>query len=309
MSGRSERTSGRESGPAVREADQDKRRDAAKRQNERGGDQASDVRTPAGAEPPDVKERAVSVAGLPCRVWEKGVGERVGFLAGLGGLVRWTPFLDRLAAERRVIVPSLPGFPGARGHDRLDTLVDWITATLDLIDAAGLEGADLIGASVGGALAAEVAALSPGTVHKLALLSPLGLHDPEAPPTDVWAVRDEQLPALLCARPERLLEQMRPADGVDAFEHMIMLARASEAAARLLWPTMDTGIEKRLHRLRAPTLVVWGAEDRVVAPTYAARVARGIGAGARVHVLAGAGHRLDLDAPDETAYAILDFLR
>ena len=254
-------------------------------------------------------EREVAVGGLDCRVWEKGTGERVGFLAGFGGLVRWPPFLDRLAEQRRVIAPSLPGFPGARGHDRLDSLVDWIAATLDLLEAAGLAGADLVGASVGGTLAAEIAALSPAAVRNLVLLAPLGMFDPDAPPTDVWAVRDDQLPALLCVRPERLIEQLRPPEGVDAFEHMITLARASEAAARLLWPTTDTGIAKRLHRVRAPTLILWGAHDRVLAPSYAERFARGIGGGARVRVFADAGHRLELDAPDEAARAILDFLR
>jgi pimeloyl-ACP methyl ester carboxylesterase len=254
------------------------------------------------------QERSVTVGGFSCRVWEKGTGERLGFLAGLGGLVRWTPFLDRLAERRRVIVPSLPGFPGGHGHERLDTLVDWVTATLDLLEAAGLDGADLVGASVGGALAAEVAACSHATVRKLALLAPLGAYDPELPPADPWAVRDENLASLLCAQPEHLVAHVRPPEGADGLEHMIVLARASEAAARLLWPTMDTGIEKRLHRIRAPTLLLWGAEDRVVAPAYAERIARGIGAHARAQVLASAGHRLDLDAPDAAALAVLAFL-
>ena len=63
----------------------------------------------------------VEVNGFPCRVWRQGSGPKLGFLAGFGGLPRWIPFLDRLAAERTVIVPSLPGFPGATGHNRLDS--------------------------------------------------------------------------------------------------------------------------------------------------------------------------------------------
>src|SRR5262249_12227341 len=109
---------------------------------------------------PGLEEGSVEVNGFPCRVWAKGRGEPVGFPAGLGGLPRWTPFLDRLAERRRVIAPSLPGFPGALGVERLDDLLDWIAATLELLDGAGLAGADLIGASLGGMLAAEVAALS-----------------------------------------------------------------------------------------------------------------------------------------------------
>ncbi len=95
-------------------------------------------------------ERQVEVNGHPCRVWEKGRGEPLGFLPGFGGLPRWPAFLDRLAEERRVIAPSLPGFPGGEGHDALDDLPDWIAATLDLLEASELAGADLVAASVGG---------------------------------------------------------------------------------------------------------------------------------------------------------------
>ena len=102
------------------------------------------------------RESHVRVGNERCRVWEKGDGEPLGFLGGLRGLPRWPAFLDHLAEERRVIAPSLPGFPGAVGHDRLDDLPDWVTATLDLLEASGLDGADLVGASVGATLAAEV---------------------------------------------------------------------------------------------------------------------------------------------------------
>ncbi len=83
-------------------------------------------------------ERSAIVGGHRCRIWEKGEGEPLGFLGGLRGLPRWPGFLDRLAEHRRVIAPSLPGFPGATGHDRLDDLADWVTATLDLLEQAGL---------------------------------------------------------------------------------------------------------------------------------------------------------------------------
>src|SRR5215468_1585750 len=118
------------------------------------------------------RERQVAVNGEPCRVWEAGEGEPVGFLPGLGGLPRWSPVLERLSERRRVIAPSLPGFPGALGYERLDGLADWVTATLDLLEASGIAGADLIGASLGGLLAAEAAAFSRATVRRLVLVAP-----------------------------------------------------------------------------------------------------------------------------------------
>ena len=105
----------------------------------------------------DLKTSTVEVNGFPCRVWSKGSGPRLGFLAGLGGLPRWLPFLDRLAERHTVIAPSLPGYPGATGHTVLDTHLDWVLAVRLLLDGAGLRGADLVGASVGGAFAAEMA--------------------------------------------------------------------------------------------------------------------------------------------------------
>ena len=86
-----------------------------------------------------LQERIVEVGGCRCRVREKGDGNTVGFLAGFRGTPRWTPFLDHLARSHRVVVPALPGFPGAEpGHRQLDDTVDWITMTLDLLEARGV---------------------------------------------------------------------------------------------------------------------------------------------------------------------------
>jgi pimeloyl-ACP methyl ester carboxylesterase len=253
--------------------------------------------------------RTVEVNGAPCRVWERGAGAPLGVLAGFGGFPRWTPFLEELASERRVVVPSLPGFPGALGHDRLDDLADWVCATLDLLEAAGLAGADLVGLSVGGALAAEAVAFSPAVAERLVLVAPFGLYDENEPTADPWAQRLEDVPALLCADAGRFAAEMLPAGGEDAVERQIVVLRAFEAAARLLWPTGDLGLRKRLHRIRKPTLLVWGGADRVVPPGYAKRFADAIAGPTEIRSIEGAGHRADLDAPEALAEAILRFLR
>jgi len=252
--------------------------------------------------------QTVAVNGAPCRVWKKGAGEPVGYLAGLGGLARWTPFLERLARHRRVVVPSIPGFPGASGHDQLDSQLDWVLAVHDLLHESGLVGASLIGASVGGALAADAAACFPGLCERLVLIGPLGCFDEADPVTDVFAQRPGALSALLTTDPERALEATTPDGEHDPMETRVQQARASEAAARLLWPVLDTRLAKRLPRIQVPVQLIWGAEDRVLPFSYARRFADRIGGPSETVRIDGAGHLADLDAPEAVAAAVERFL-
>ena len=256
--------------------------------------------------PPE--DATIEINGYPTRVWRKGNGPRLGFLAGLGGLPRWVPFLDKLAASRTVIVPSLPGFPGGdRGHTVLDSHLDWLLTVHEILDKAGLTGADLAGSSVGASLAAEVAALWPDSVRKLALVAPFGLFDETDPPTDPWAQRADAVPALMCADPEVWKALKTPPEGANSIEWPIEQVRASEAAARIFWPLGNTRIEKRLRLIKAPTLLLWGEQDRIMPRAYADVFARGIAGETTTRVIAGAGHLAELDKPDEVAAEVLAF--
>ena len=251
------------------------------------------------------KSSSVEVNGFPCRVWTKGNGPRLGFLAGLGGLPRWLPFLDKLAETRTVIVPSLPGYPGATGHTELDTHLDWVLAVRQLIDKAGLAGADLVGASVGGAFAAEMAAIFPGHVRKLVLIAPFVLFDDKEPAAEPWAQRKDKVAGLMCADGEKWNELVAPPEGANSIEWPIEMTRASEAAARAFWPLGNTRLEKRLGLIAAPTLILWGERDAVLPPSYAKKFATGINGSTRVETVAGAGHLAYLDQPDAVARAVL----
>ena len=257
----------------------------------------------------DLETLTIDVNGFPTRIWRKGSGPKIGFLAGLGGLPRWIPFLDELARSRTVIVPSLPGFPGGdRGHSVLDSHLDWLLALREILDKADLAGADLAGSSVGASLAAEVAALWPATVGKLALIAPFGLFDEKNPPTDPWAQRGDAVAGLMCADPENWKALKSPPDGTNSVEWPIEQVRASEAAARIFWPLGNTRIEKRLRLIKAPTLLVWGEGDRIMPRAYAAAFAAGIAGPTTTRFIANAGHLAELDQPAAVASAILDFL-
>lgn len=251
----------------------------------------------------------IEINGFPTRVWRKGSGPTLGYLAGYGGLPRWMPFLDELAKSRTVIVPSLPGFPGGdRGHTVLDSHLDWLLALREILDRSGLAGADLAGSSVGASLAAEVAALWPTSVGKLALIAPFGLFDETNPPTDPWAQRGDAVPGLMCADPEIWKSMKAPPEGANSIEWPIEQVRANEAAARIFWPLGNTRIEKRLRLIKAPTLLLWGEQDRIMPNAYAETFSQRIAGPTTIKIIPGAGHLAELDKPAEVAREILAFV-
>lgn len=252
--------------------------------------------------------RKVTVNGQACRVWEKGQGAPLVFLPGIGGLPRWTPLLDRLAGARRVIAPSLPGFPGGVGHDVLDTHFDWLLATHDLLHAAAGAGADVMAVSVSGALAADAAGVWPELIGKLVLLAPFGLFDPAEPAADVWAQRPGHLAGLLCRDQQVYKAFIEQPEDADPIEWKVEQMRALEAAARFLFPTGNTGLGARLARIRNAALLLRGSADRVIPASYLARMAEGMSGAVAQREIAGAGHLADLDAPEEVATAVLAFL-
>lgn len=250
----------------------------------------------------------IDVNGLPCRVWTKGSGPKLGWLAGFGGLPRWTPFLDELAKTRTVVAPSLPGTPGATGHNLLDTHLDWICAVRDIFIKAGLEGCDLAGSSVGASFVAEFAAMWPHKVKRLALIAPFGIYDEKDPPADVWAQRPDDQPGILCANPQIWKDFRTAPPGANSVEWPIEQIRATEAAARVFWPLGNTRLDKRLPTIIAPTLLLWGEEDRLMPRSYADKFAKAISGKTTIKTVPGAGHLAELDQPAATAKAILDFM-
>ena len=257
-----------------------------------------------------MRQRSLRSNGADVRVWEQGEGEPLVFLAGFGGLPKWIPFLDRLAESRRVIVPSLPGFPGAEGHDRLDDLSDWTAATLDILEGATDAPFGLIASSVSAPLALEAAAMQRQRIAKLVLIGPFGVHDERPRAIDLWAQRpgSKSYPPLLCARPERYAALWDKPDNVDEIEWQVMEIRAREAAARYLWPLNDTGILKRAYRITQPMLLLRGAEDRLVPRTSLEKLKAAVAGEALIQEVAEAGHLVELDQPEALAGLVNQFI-
>ena len=257
-----------------------------------------------------MRSRNLRCNGAAVRVWEQGDGEPVVFLAGFGGLPKWIPFLDFLAETRHVIVPSLPGFPGAAGHDRLDDLPDWTAATLEILEGATEGPFGLIASSVSAPLALEAAAMQRQRIAKLVLIGPFGVHDERPEAVDLWAQRpgSKSYPPLLCARPERYAALWDRPDDVDEIEWQVTESRAREAAARYLWPLNDTGILKRAYRITQPMLLIRGADDPLVPRSCLEKLQVAASGDTLIHEVADAGHLVELDQPANLARLALQFL-
>lgn len=255
--------------------------------------------------------RSLTIRDHEVRVLEEGRSDvPVVFLAGIGGVPAWTPFLEALAKNRRVIVPSLPGFPGATEFRHLDSLYDWVVHTLETLELLDEPTFDLIGSSVGGALASEIASLVETQIRRLVLIAPFGVFLEDDPAADIWAQvpGPKSIPNLVCSHPERwdAIWEM-PADG-DEIEWSLLQTRSMEAAARFLFPFGNTGVTSRLHRIHNSTLLVRGAEDRVLPSAYNAVFAEGIEGPVRTIEIKDAGHLPEIDKPEMVVREINAFL-
>jgi pimeloyl-ACP methyl ester carboxylesterase len=250
-------------------------------------------------------------------VLEAGSGTPLVFLHGAGGIPAWTGVLPLLAERFRVIAPLLPGYGQSTGLDYLDDHLDLILHQFDVLAALGLERPYVVGESMGGWIAAEMAALRPAEIGRLVLAAPVGLWRDTHPVADMFGLMtDEMVPLLFhdqrCAAAQQMLSLSTMLSDKDdrseeQVEMLIAMARGMRTAAKFLFPVPDAGLEKRLWRITAPTLIVWGAEDRFISPTYGELFRGGI-RGAQLQTIPAAGHVLALEQPAALADAIKAFV-
>ena len=162
--------------------------------------------------------------------------------------------------------------------------------------------------SLSGALAAEVAAVWPHFVRRLVLLAPLGLFDVNKPCADVWAQHPGHLNSAVCGEGETCEDFIEQPETVNPSERKADQRLALEAAARNLFPTCNTGLAKRLHRIQCPLLLLRGSADRVITASCLDTFAAGVSGRVRVVEITDAGHLADLDQPDAVADAVREFL-
>ena len=256
----------------------------------------------------------VSLAGgrFSAEVLRAGHGEPLLYLHGaLGPVGGWAPFLDILAEEFTVYAPWFPGYGETKGIEHLDDVTDLTLYHLELMDRLNLEAAHVVGHFMGGMVAAEMAALDSHYVKKLVLVSAAGLWRDDAPVADFFAMHPRDLERNIWADPDAPVAQQALASAeTDEARALLSLERTLGLAAvgKFLWPFPDKGLKKRLYRVKSPALILWGAEDKINPPIYATSLAQYL-PGAQVETLAGAGHVLMLEQPQEFASRVISFLK
>jgi len=221
----------------------------------------------------------------------------------------WSPFLDRLAARYTVHAPFHPGVQGSSGVESLDDVLDLVLAYDELLDRLGIGAAHLIGHFFGGMVAAELAATLRQRAAKLVLVSPLGLWRDDAPSEDLLILPQEDLPAVLFRDPASEVARRwaaAPQTEEETLAAQIESIQRRASMAKFVWPIPDKGLQKRLHRITAPTLVLWGDADRANPVVYAEEWQRRV-KGAALLLVPG-GHMVLHEAPDAAAAAVMEFL-
>jgi pimeloyl-ACP methyl ester carboxylesterase len=239
-----------------------------------------------------------------------GDGPPVVFLHGPWGLHGDRDFLDLLSATAKVYAPKHPGTTPS-DPDAVHQLDDWLDLVAyhgELLDHLGLEAPALAGHSFGGMVAAEIAATMRHRVHKLVLFNPLGLWLDELPVRNWMILSDEERRRSLFHEPQgKAAQKFFEAPQDKRAEMQVGFVWSQACTGKFVWPIPDKGLKKRIHRICAPTLILWGRSDGLMAPAYAQEFARRI-AGSRAVVIEDAGHLPHVEQPHKVAQIIQEFL-
>lgn len=239
-----------------------------------------------------------------------GSGEPLLFLHGAGGLRGWDPFLADLARRYTVYAPSHPGFESSSGLEHIDDVVDLVVYYNDLLDAMNIDSMHVVGHSMGGMIAAELAALSPHRVRRLVLANAVGLWLENYPVADFFAMTPDQLGIALWHDPQSEVARAMmavPDDEQEQLQAFLVRMQHLATAGKFLWPIPDKGLKKRIHRVKAPTLVLWGQSDGLVPVEYANAFQNAIN-GSQVSIMPRCGHMPMYENPAGFVEEITGFL-
>ena len=251
------------------------------------------------------QEGTVQVAGLTLQYRQSGTGEPLLVLHHDIGSPAWLPFYEQLAQRFTVRVPSHPGYDGSERPEWMRSVWDLAVVYQCAIRALGIEHPALVGLGFGGWVAAEMATMAPGRFRRLVLVGAMGIHPPAGEIFDQALVNTQVYihTGLQDANAFEAAFGVEPS--VDQLEQWEI---NREMTFRIAWlPYMySQTLPHLLSCVDTPALVVWGDQDRIVPLSAGERYAEVL-PNARLEIVRGGGHFLDLERPDELAMLIARF--
>ena len=235
----------------------------------------------------------VEVAGAKVHMLTRGSGDAALSLHSIEGNLGWLPYLDALSQDACVYAPTHPGYGSSERPEWLETISDLARFYLWMLQELGLDKVHLIGGFMGGWIAAEMAVMCPQALSSLTLIGTAGMRPGEGEIADIFLLGED----------ETISQAIGESDIVTAAierEEPITRIRGREMTTRLCWkPYMhDPSLIHLLPRVEAPTLVVWGENDRIVPVSAGERIAAAM-PNARLEVVEGAGHLPHIENPEQ----------
>lgn len=257
-----------------------------------------------------VGERLLTtIGGIGVEILRGGSGKPALLLHGFQTINPRAPFLSELAKHCSYLAPSLPGFGASKRPQNFDTIYDLVRHTLDLIDAVPGDSVTLIGFSFGGWLAAEAAVTRPAKLARLILVDPVGIRISDRETRDILDIFNVHPDVV---RAKTFFDPDRFAPDFDALgdDELVIYARNRDALCLYTWNPLLYNPQLRgwLRRISAPTLVLWGAADGVVAPDYG-RAYAGLIPHARFALIDNAGHQPEIEQPASFVAHVMEFMR
>jgi pimeloyl-ACP methyl ester carboxylesterase len=251
--------------------------------------------------------KTVETPHVPVRYIEGGSGTPLVFLHGAGGVTVDDPFLKALAARHHVYAPLVPGYGDSEEAPEIRDMLDFTLHSWDVVAALGLKDPILVGHSMGGMIAAEMAAVAPNDVSRLGLIAPAGLWLEDHPIPDLFSTLPFEMPKLLFHDAEAgaaILTAGRNVEDPNFLQtYLVTNARQLGMAGRILFPIPERGLIGRLYRVKAKTVLVWGDSDRLIPPPYAHAFKKAI-AGSELVSIPEAGHMVIVEQTEAVVEAL-----
>src|SRR5437016_4133377 len=253
------------------------------------------------------REQTISVGGIDVHAWTGGQGEPLMVLHGAGGNRGWTRWVEQVAQRFTVWAPTHPGFGRSGDAPWMESIDDLARFYLWFIDAAGLGRPHVLGHSIGGWVAAELATMSPRSIDRLVLVAPGGLKPERGEILDIFYHPPAEVRSRSVHDPTAIPEWDELFGRAPTAAELETAVRNQEMTARLTWkPYMhNPRLARFLPRVTNPALIVWGREDRVVPLDCGEQYRRLLG-NATLSVLDKCGHRPPIEQPDTFARQAAD---